>query len=135
MIQKGCVRSVMTRGPTYVEPRATLRSVARTLQAELIGAALVRWTDHMGAVVAAGIISERDIARALAEGADPDNEMAMDFMTDDMASVTPDDPIEDAVRMMLDFEIRHMPVIEHGVAVGILSIRDLLRAELEASLA
>jgi CBS domain-containing protein len=49
-------------------------------------------------------------------------------MTEDIASVAPDESIMRSVLLMLDNEIRHLPVIEDGVVIGVVSARDALRA-------
>ena len=114
------IRTLVKRPAVQVQREATLRAVAETLANESIGAVLVRHTDPPG------LVSERDVVRALAEGIDPDQERAGDVMTEDVASLPPDAPLTQAVRLMLDNEIRHVPVLEDGVAVGMVSARDVL---------
>ncbi|HEX6312778.1 MAG TPA: CBS domain-containing protein [Acidimicrobiia bacterium] len=114
---------LLVKGPAIqVQREATLRSVAETLAGDSIGAASVRHTDPPA------LVSERDIVRALADGADPDQERAGDVMTEEVVSIAPDAPLADAVRLMLDNEIRHIPVIEDGVVAGMVSVRDVLAA-------
>ena len=114
------IRTLVKRPAVKVHHEATLRSVAETFTEESIGAAVVKDTDPPG------IVSERDIVRALAEGADPDQERAGEIMTEDIASVSPDESILRSVALMLANEIRHLPVIEDGVVVGVVSARDTL---------
>lgn len=116
------IRTLVTRPVVKVHHEATLRQAAETFAAESIGAAVVRDTDPPG------VLSERDVVRALAEGADPDQERTGDVMTEDVASVAPAEPLSRALRLMLDNEIRHLPVIEDGVVIGMLSARDVLAA-------
>jgi signal-transduction protein with cAMP-binding, CBS, and nucleotidyltransferase domain len=116
------VRMLAKRPAVHVQREATLRAVAETLANESIGAVLVRHTEPPG------LVSERDVVRALAEGADPDQERAGDVMTEDVASLAPDATLAHAVRTMLDNEIRHLPVLEDGVTVGMVSARDVLAA-------
>ncbi|HKH88395.1 MAG TPA: CBS domain-containing protein, partial [Acidimicrobiales bacterium] len=73
----------------------------------------------------AGIVSERDLVRALADGVDPDTGRVADVMSHDPRYLTLADHVVTAVEMMLDAGIRHLPVIEEGELVGIVSIRDL----------
>jgi CBS domain-containing protein len=124
------VRTVVKRPAVVVDPDATLRQVAETLAEDYIGVAVVRGARPMGAPGshADGVISERDIVRALAEGADPDVELAQNVMTLELATASPGDTIESVAERMLDNEIRHMPVTEDGVVVGVVSERDALRA-------
>ena len=124
------VQGLVTRPPVEVAPDATLRSVAETLTEELIGAVVVRGTRPVGARGdrAEGLVSERDIIRALAEGLDPDESRAEDVMTMDLESALPAASVDSVAAQMLDNEVRHVPLIEGGVVVGVVSERDVLRA-------
>ena len=120
---KDRVQRLVTRPVVYVHANDTLRRIAETFVEESIGAALVR-----GAHGAMGLVSERDIVRALADGASPDRTHVEDVMADELVTVGPNDELLDAVHRMLDGEVRHLPVVEDGVAFGMLSARDALRA-------
>jgi CBS domain-containing protein len=120
------VQRLAQRPAVYVHANDNLRRAASVLIEESIGAALVRGTHG-----AAGLISERDIIRALAEGASPDRTRVEEVMADELLTVTPNDELLDAVHRMLDSEVRHLPVVEDGVAFGMLSARDALRALVE----
>lgn len=117
------VATVMHRSTVSVRPDTTLRLVAETLAREEVGAVVVRGADGL-----VGIVSERDLVRALADGVDPDVERAADVMTYDLLSVESVAAIDDVARTMLDGRIRHLPVVDAGGPVGIVSIRDLLGA-------
>jgi CBS domain-containing protein len=67
------------------------------------------------------------VLSALASGSDPDDTYVRDVMTEDLAVASPTDPIIDVAFRMLDDEIRHMPIVEDGVVVGVVSGRDALR--------
>ena len=123
------VRSLVKQPPVVVYPESTLRAVAQTLSEEWIGAVVVRGTRPPGAPGsrAEGVVSERDIVQALADGLDPDTTRAQDVMTLDLACAAPDESVLEVTARMLDNEIRHMPVIEDGVVVGVVSERDALR--------
>jgi predicted transcriptional regulator len=122
------VQRLAQRPAVYVHTNDSLRRVASVLVDESIGAALVR-----GPHGAIGLVSERDIVRALAEGASPDRTTAEDVMADELITVAPTDDLLDAVHRMLDSEVRHLPVVEDGVAYGMISVRDALRALAEES--
>lgn len=121
------IRQLIQRPAVYVSSTLTLREVAETLEADSLGAVLVRVRGKL-----AGLLSERDLSRALADGADPDTETALDVMTDDLAIVTGDTPIAEVADLMLRMEIRHVPVVDGTVAVGVVSIRDLLAVLVES---
>jgi CBS domain-containing protein len=119
------VRQLLKWPAVVVDPEATLRKVAATLASQYIGVAVVR--SERGSGNDEGVISERDIVRALAEGLDPDFERARDVMTADFSAVAPDDSVLSVAQSMVDNEIRHLPVTEAGRVVGVVSERDALR--------
>jgi CBS domain-containing protein len=124
------VRTLAKRPPVVVLPEATLRAVAEVLAEEYIGAVVVRGPRPLGArdSRAEGVVSERDIVRALADGLDPDRTRAEDVMTLDLAAVAPTDTVSAVADVMLRNEIRHVPVVEDDVVVAVVSERDLLGA-------
>jgi CBS domain-containing protein len=73
-----------------------------------------------------GIVTERDMIAALAEGADPATATVADYMTDQPVTVAPDDDLEVAARRMAELGVRHLPVVDGHQLVGVLSVRDLL---------
>lgn len=93
---------------------------------------------HIGAVVVcqarklAGIISERDYARKVVlQGRSSSDTPVRDIMTADVLTVTPATTVPQCMQLMTDHRIRHLPVIEDGDVVGIVSIGDLVRAVIE----
>jgi CBS domain-containing protein len=115
------VAKLVRRAPVYVWPDTSLRDVAETLERESIGLVLVRRADGV-----AGVVSERDVIHAIAEGADPDVERAADVMTYDVAFVQADDPIEVVATAMIEGDVRHLPVRGWEGGIGVVSIRDVL---------
>lgn len=113
------------RAVTTASPGATLQEVARKLAAKRIGAIVV--VSSGGEV--AGIISERDIVRALAEHkAKALKQPVGDFMTRKVATCTLDDTLADLMQQMTEGRFRHVPVIEHGRLAGIVSIGDVVKS-------
>jgi signal-transduction protein with cAMP-binding, CBS, and nucleotidyltransferase domain len=116
------VRDLIQRPAMLVHLDDSLRQLAETFNAESVGAAVVKGTRPFA------LVSERDIVNALANGADPDETRVRDVMTEDLAVAAPTDGQLDVTFRMLDNEIRHLPVIEDDVVIGVVSVRDALRA-------
>jgi len=73
-----------------------------------------------------GIITERDLTAALADGADPVLTPVSDYMTPAPEVLGPDSEFADAAQVMLELGVRHLPVVRSGQLVGVLSMRDIL---------
>jgi CBS domain-containing protein len=73
-----------------------------------------------------GIVTERDIIAALADGADPATTKVAQYMTDKPVAIRPDEDLEVAARRMAELGVRHLPVLDGDRLLGVLSIRDLL---------
>ena len=109
-------------------------SVVANDQESLIGvAARMRFNDVGSAAVVderntlVGIITERDIVRAVADGADTEKTLVYEYMTSDPTVASPEMEVRDAVRIMLDAGIRHLPVVTpDGALIGLASMRDTL---------
>jgi CBS domain-containing protein len=116
------------------------RDVATVDGAESVRTALALLARHgIGALVVSadgqhidGILSERDVARGLHErGADLLDEPVSAVMTADVRTCGPHASVHDLARMMTDHRIRHIPVLEDDVLVGIVSIGDVVKARLD----
>ena len=99
----------------------TLRSVAAVLSEADIGVTLVALPDGSG-----GVVSERDVVRALAEDADPDEVWAADVMTLDLVIIEADETVLDAADAMAREGVRHLAMVERGTVVGVVSARAIL---------
>lgn len=109
-------------------PDATIAEVARLLKDKHIGAVVVN--DAAGRLC--GIISERDIARGVAEhGADLPGMRVEQLMTADVVTCAPGDGVEKLMQTMTARRVRHLPVIQDGRMVGIISIGDVVKHRLE----
>ena len=73
-----------------------------------------------------GIVTEHDITRAVADGADTGAAAVWEYMTQDPATVSLDNDVREAVQTMLEFDFRHLPVVQAGAVVGMVSLRDLV---------
>ena len=110
-----------------VEAADTVATVVTILMSKRIGAVLVA---DCGAIV--GVVSERDVVRCLGEhkGAVLDL-AAREIMTCPVISISPDSSVAQAMELMTDRRIRHLPVIESGALCGIVSIGDLVKRRIE----
>ena len=110
-----------------VDPTAALRDAARAMHGRGVGAVLVL---DAGRLV--GILTERDMLRAVATGHEPDESVA-EWMTHHPETIESTDTTEHAGVLMIHGGFRHLPVVDGGELVGILSLRDLMRVVLEDS--
>lgn len=110
-----------------VDPTEPVPSVAVILSERRIGAALVMDnTDHM-----LGIVSERDIVRALAANGSKIFEMtAGQLMTRAVQVARPDTTVDEAMQMMTIGRFRHLPVMDHDTLIGLISIGDVVKARI-----
>jgi len=110
-----------------VAPQSAVIDAIRLMAEKGIGAVLV-----MDGARLAGILSERDYARkiVLRDRSSRDTPVAS-IMTADLVTVTPADTVEDCLQLVTDRRIRHLPVVEGGAVVGVISIGDLVKAVIE----
>ncbi len=106
---------------------AKIADVTRTLAVEGLGAVVVM--DDDGKL--AGIISERDIVRALNErGAGVQDMGVGDLMTRSVITCTPENSIEEVMELMTSHQIRHLPVVDGDALLGVVSILDVVKSRL-----
>lgn len=122
------VSRLVRRGPVTVEPHVTLREVSEVLVREEVGVALVVQDG-----TSVGLVSERDVVRAVAEGSDVDDDRVEDVMVFEIVRIDPHEPISEAADQMLEGEIRHLLVSDGDRPVGVISIRDVLAACVDAA--
>lgn len=127
------VRSLIKRPPVGINPSATLREAAAEMGEEEVGC-LAIWAESRPRK-AAGLVTERDILSAIADGVNPDEAMVWDHMTDAPTVIDPTTSVGEAARKMVEGGFRHLPVEDGGETVAIISFRDLLFAALEESAA
>jgi CBS domain-containing protein len=115
------LRDIMTPDPVVLDAESPLADAAQRMRDEDIGDVLVR---NGGRIC--GVVTDRDITiRAVAEGRDVSNTRLDDICSHELISLTPDDSIEDAARLMRDNAIRRVPVLENDQPVGMVSLGDL----------
>ena len=117
------------RDVASIEPNATLSAAIRMLADKRIGALLILGADHR----VIGVLSERDIVRSLAErGAEALDEPVSRTMTRNVSTCTEKETISSIMERMTEGKFRHMPVVEQGRLVGIISIGDVVKAQHDA---
>jgi CBS domain-containing protein len=115
------VGEVMNRNLLTVDPHLSLHDAAARMSERGVGAALVISNDHV-----AGILTERDVLRAVATGGVDGTHVAA-WMTRDPETVDASESTGQAAAVMIHGGFRHLPVVEADRPVGIVSIRDLMR--------
>ncbi len=106
-----------------IDPQKTVFDALQMMDNHGIGAVLVLEGDRP-----AGILSERDYARKVAlKGKSSRNMTVQEIMSTTITTVTPENSVVEAMSIMTDKRIRHLPVIEGGRIVGMISIGDLVR--------
>jgi CBS domain-containing protein len=125
------VKDVLAHKGTIVatiEPGATVAEVVSSLAEHGVGALVV----SSDGTSLAGIISERDVVRALnTHGVDLMSMAVRDIMTADVHTCVPTDEVRNVARTMTDRRFRHMPVIVGGLLSGIVSIGDLVKSRVD----
>jgi CBS domain-containing protein len=119
------VREVMSTALLTVEATAPLAEAAAHMDARGVGAALVLNGERLS-----GILTERDVLRAVASGGVEGTQVGA-WMTHDPETIGPDDTTGHAAAVMIHGGFRHLPVLDDGTPIGIVSIRDLMRVVLD----
>ena len=123
------IRSVIAKQKVLTATaEITVTAAARLMKKKSVGAVMV--VKDNGRL--AGIFTERDaLFRVLAEGRDPKTTRLSDVMTAQPQTITPEKPFGHALLMMYESGFRHVPVVEDGKPVGMVSARDVLGPELQ----
>jgi CBS domain-containing protein len=115
-------------GASTIKPSETIGNLARRLQQERVGAMIV---SEDGKSID-GIISERDVAYALALHRGELHALSVaSLMTRNAVTCSPEDTIAEAARVMAERHIRHLPVTDGDRLVGMIGMRDIFLARLE----
>jgi CBS domain-containing protein len=115
------LRDIMTQKPVTLQTSDTVTAAARSMRDGNIGDVVVLEDGRIQ-----GILTDRDIVvRALAEGRDPERTTVGQICSRELTTLSPDTPIEAAVKVMRDKAIRRLPVVEGERPVGIVSLGDL----------
>jgi CBS domain-containing protein len=110
-----------------IEPDATVGDLLAGLANHNIGAMVVKGRDGV-----AGIVSERDIVRQLhARGASVLSQSVSEIMTAVVSTCSKSDTVDSLTRLMTENRVRHVPVVENGELIGIVSIGDVVKTRME----
>jgi CBS domain-containing protein len=128
LARMAAIADLMTTDVVTVAPEDTLGEAAAKMTEKGIGAVVV---SDFGRMI--GILSERDIMRAVADRIHSSEARVREWMTADPITATTETSVEEAGRTMLENGFRHLPVVDGERAIGMLSIRDVAQYGLQAS--
>lgn len=115
------VRDIMSAAPVCMAATESVSAAAKAMKDRGIGTVLVVTSGRLE-----GLVTDRDITvRVLAEHRDPLATRLGDICTTDLAVLSPDDDVEQAIRLVRERAVRRLPVIADGIPVGVVSIGDL----------
>ena len=122
------IRTIIEQQQVIAAPAdTTVIAAARLMRDHNVGAVMVVEDGKL-----AGVFTERDaLFRVIAEGRDVDTTALGEVMTRNPQTITPDKPFADALHLIYEGGFRHVPVVEDGRPVGMISARDALGPELE----
>ena len=119
------VAEFMTKDLVEVTPETSAKDCAQVMAAEKVSSALIIENNAI-----LGIITEKDLARKIvAKGLDAGQVLAKDIMTEGVISVDSSTSLYDAMIKMNEKKIKHLPVVDDNVAVGVITAMDILRIQ------
>jgi len=120
------VRAIMTDVVLTAEAGTTIAEAASLMAQRRVGSALILDGDRL-----VGIFTERDIVKALSQDGSATHQAIGHWMTGDPETISPEAAVAEALQRMIDGGFRHLPVVDGGRLVGMLSMRDISRAQLQ----
>jgi CBS domain-containing protein len=117
---------LMSGAVVAVAPEDTLGEAAERMAEEGVGSAIVLDSGRL-----IGILTERDLLGAVAGRVHTSEARVREWMTGDPITATESTSADEAMRTMLEHGFRHLPVVEGGRTVGVVSLRELMRAAME----
>lgn len=127
MLVQQILKSKASDAVVTVKPGTLVRDAAQILAEKRIGTVVISKDGN----TADGILSERDIVRELAaHGANCLSSKVDDYMTSKLVTCTRSDSADQVLQMMTDGRFRHMPVVEEGKLIGLITIGDAVKARL-----
>lgn len=127
MLVQQILKSKATDGVFTIKPGTSVADAASVLSNNRIGSVIISATGR----TADGILSERDIVRELGKrGPACMSDKVDDMMTKDLVTCAPDDRADDILEKMTEGRFRHMPVIEDGEMIGLITLGDVVKSRL-----
>lgn len=117
------VEQLMSKPVCSVDPETTLAEATTVMGERHVGSALILDNDEL-----VGILTERDVVRAMSGAFDAPARPVIEWMTKRPTTTGPDTPVREALRIMVEGGFRHLPIVDEGQVVGIVSMRDIARA-------
>jgi CBS domain-containing protein len=117
------IKEVMTRDVRACEPNATVVEAAKVMAQEDVGPIPIVEDGRL-----VGIVTDRDIVvRVVAEGRDPNATKVSEIASTELVTVSPDDDLDEALKLLAERQIRRLPVVEGDRLVGIVAQADIAR--------
>jgi CBS domain-containing protein len=117
------IKEVMTRDVRACEPSATVAEAAKVMAQEDVGPVPIVEDGRL-----AGIVTDRDIVvRVVAEGRDPNTTTVREIASTKLVTVSPDDDLDEALKLLAERQVRRLPVVEGDRLVGIVAQADIAR--------
>ncbi len=119
------VADAMTHEPITISSKKTLRDLAKLMKKEHVGAVLVKDDQQI-----VGIVTEQDMVRkGIAGAGNSAQKKISQVMVKNLVTTAPNEDIFEALRIMRDYNIRHLPVLNEKKFVGLVTLKDILKIE------
>lgn len=118
------VGDAITTNPVTIKPGASLKQCATLMAKKHVGSILV---EEKGEII--GILSEQDIVRKAVAKGTAGKKKVKDLMEKNLITIAPDKDLFEAIRVMRDYNIRHLPVMHKGKFLGLVTMKDVLKME------
>lgn len=118
------VRDVMNKDVMTAESEITVKEAAKIMSQHHVGSLVILKKEEI-----VGIVTERNILVAVAEGKDAELTTVEEIMSKNVITVAPDKTIEDAVNIMVEHKIKKLPVVDAGKLIGIITASDIAVVE------
>jgi len=118
------VCDAMTEKPITVSPKTSLQECAKLMEEQHVGSLLIKEDEEIQ-----GIITEQDIVRKAMSKGLPSTTEVINIMEENLITISPEKDIFEALRVMRDYNIRHLPVIDKNDFLGLITVKDVLKIE------